>query len=86
VRCDWAIGGEEALGVPGRLEPLHAPFPLPVDGEKNFIQVPLVLKSGTLAVQLIDIGLPEFPTLRPHHLMGQDDATFRHELSDTPIA
>jgi hypothetical protein len=29
VRRNRAIGGEEALGVPSRLEALQAPFPLP---------------------------------------------------------
>ena len=28
VLCNGIIGGEEALGVPWRLEALHAPFPL----------------------------------------------------------
>ena len=28
VLCDGPVGGEEALGVPGGLEALHAPLPL----------------------------------------------------------
>ncbi len=39
--------------------------PLPVDGEKDFIQVPRVPRPGIPAAQLIGVGLPEFPTPIP---------------------
>jgi hypothetical protein len=60
--------------------------PLSVNGEKDFIQVPLVPRSGTPAAQLIGVCPPGFPTPIPHRLIGQDDATSRHELFDIQIA
>jgi hypothetical protein len=57
-----------------------------VDREKHLVQVPLVPRSGTPVAHLIDIGLPEFQAPIPYRLIGQDDATFRHELFDVPIA
>jgi hypothetical protein len=54
--------------------------------EKDFIQGPVVPMSGTLAAQPLGVGPPEFPTPMLHRFIGQDNATFRHELFDTPRA
>ena len=50
----------------------------PVDGEKDFIQVPRVPRSGTSATLLVGIGLPERPAPILRRLIGQDDAAFGH--------
>ena len=51
---------------------------LPVDGQKDLIQVPLVVRSRTPVTQPIGIGLPEFPTPVPYRFIAQGDAAFSH--------
>jgi hypothetical protein len=68
---------------------IHGPpqiMSLPLHRQKDRIQMPLVPRSRALAAELLSIGLPEFPAPIPHRFIGQDDATFRHELFDIPIA
>jgi hypothetical protein len=48
--------------------------------------VPLVARSRAPTAQLIGIGLPELPAPIPHRLIRQEEATFRHELFDLPVA
>jgi hypothetical protein len=42
-----------------------------VAGEKDFVQVPLVPRSGAPPAELIGIGLPEGPAPIPHGFVGQ---------------
>jgi hypothetical protein len=44
-----------------------------VDGEKDFVQVPLGPRSRISAAQLIAMGLPEFLAPIPHSLIGHAD-------------
>jgi hypothetical protein len=62
----------------------EVPPPLAADGRKDFVQVPHVTRPGMPAAELVRIHLPEFPAPRAHRLIGQDDATFRHQLFDVP--
>jgi hypothetical protein len=57
-----------------------------VDGEEDFIQMPLVTRSRMLAAQLIGIGLPKLATPIPHGFIGQGNAAFGHQLFDVPVA
>jgi hypothetical protein len=172
VRRDGAIGGEKALGVPGRLESLHLSFPLarglvrvfravveiavltmfytrqklthrrliapqlvshqhqrdagqapeeppeelpcrslvaprldqnfegvtilihcppqvltaPLDGQKHFVQVPLVPRPGRPATQCIGVRLPKLATPIAHRFICEDDAALGHQLFDVAIA
>jgi hypothetical protein len=40
------------------------------DAQKHLIQVPLVSRPGPPPVELIGIGLPEFPASIAHRLIG----------------
>jgi hypothetical protein len=56
------------------------------DGEEDLIEVPLVAGPGAPPAKLIGIGLAKLPTPIAHGLVGQQDATFRHQLFDIPVA
>jgi hypothetical protein len=57
-----------------------------VHGKNDFIQVPLVTRSGAAPAELMGIDLPELPAPIPHRLIGQNDTTFHRKLFDIPIA
>ena len=59
---------------------------LAMDGQKDLIQVPFVAWSGTPAAQLVGIGPPKLPAPVAYRLIRQNDATFRHQLLDIPVA
>ena len=50
--------------------------------EKGFLQGLSVPMPGTRTARLLGIGLPGFPTLMLHRLIGQEHATCRRELFD----
>ena len=65
VLCDWTIGGENALSVARRFEPLHLPLSLAgglVGVLRTIIQIPMLLMfhfqkdfalGGTISLQFI---------------------------------
>jgi hypothetical protein len=59
--------------------------PFAVDGEKDFVQVPLVTRPGMPAAQLIGIGLPELPAPVAYCPISQDDAVCGHQLFGIPV-
>jgi hypothetical protein len=60
--------------------------PFAVDGEKDFIEVPLVPTSGTAMPSLVRVRLPELPAPVAHGFIGKDDAAFCHQLFDIAVA
>src|SRR5215471_3644611 len=59
---------------------------LAIDGQKHFIQVPLVPWLGASVLQLIRVVLPEFQTPLADGLMGHVDATLEQDLFHVAIA
>src|SRR5215467_14517595 len=59
---------------------------LAIDGQKDFIQVPLVPWLGASVLQLIRVVLPEFQTPLADGLMGHVDATLEQDLFHVAIA
>jgi hypothetical protein len=60
--------------------------PLAIDREEDFIQMPCVAGSGTPALELIGIGLPELQTLLPNGFIRDEDPTGEQQLLDIAIA
>jgi hypothetical protein len=57
-----------------------------MDGQKHFIEIPLVSRSGPAATQLIGIVLPEFATPLANGFVGDGDATFEQQLLHVAVA
>jgi hypothetical protein len=90
---------EELLGGVRVAPPLHqdiehvailvdgAPeiVPLPVNGEKDFIQVPLVARLGPAPAKPIGVGLSKLPAPIPYRFMRHRDTTFGHEFLDIAV-
>ena len=68
---------------------IHGPpeiMALRIEREEEFIQMPLVARSGAPRSELIGIGLPEFPASLPNRLVGDDDATGEQQLFHITVA
>src|SRR5215470_2393192 len=61
-------------------------MPLPMNGEKQLIQVPLVARPRTPPPELITVGLPKFPTPLADSLVRHDDAAFEQEFFYVTVA
>jgi hypothetical protein len=59
---------------------------LPIDREKDFIEIPLVTRPRASASELIGIGLAEFPTPLPNGFIRDEDPTGEQQLLDIAIA
>ena len=57
-----------------------------IDGEEDFIQMPLVARPRPSAPQRIRIGLPKLPAPIPHGFVGQADAALGHQFFDVVVA
>jgi hypothetical protein len=57
-----------------------------MNGEKDFIQMPFIVRPGAPSAELVRIGLPKFPALRPHRFIGQDEAAFGHQPLHIAVA
>jgi hypothetical protein len=55
---------------------------LPVDLEKDFIQVPFVSRPSASSPELIGVGLTEFSRPLPHGFVAHNDTTFGQEFFD----
>lgn len=68
---------------------IHGPpeiMPFAVDGEEDFIQMPLISRPRTPASELIGIGLAECPTPFTDGLIGDDDAAREQEFFHIAVA
>jgi hypothetical protein len=65
---------------------LLAIIAVPIDGQGDFIEMPLVARSGASATSRIRIGLAKLSAPVPHAFVRQGDSTFRHQLLDIAIA
>jgi hypothetical protein len=61
-------------------------MPLPLDGQKDFIQMPLISRLGPAAPQLVRGCLPELLAPIAYSLIGQEDAASGHQLLDIAVA
>ena len=59
---------------------------LPVDGQKDFIQVPFVPGLRATATQAVGIILPKLPTPLTDSFMGHGDATLAQEFLHVAVA
>ena len=60
--------------------------PFAVDGEEDFLQMPLIARSRTPASQLIGIGPPKLPAPMAYGFIGQHDPVCGHQFFNIPIA
>src|SRR5690242_1129672 len=59
---------------------------LSVNGQKYFIQVPLVTRSRAPVTELIGVVLPKLPTPLADSFMGHRDAAFEQEFFHIAVA
>jgi hypothetical protein len=57
-----------------------------VDGEEHLVQVLLIARTRTPAVELIGIGLPELQAPPANRFVGHHNPTDEEQLFDIPIA
>jgi hypothetical protein len=60
--------------------------PLTTNGEKDFIQIPLITWLRAPVTELIGIRLPEFPAPLPDRFVRDDDAAGKQQLFNIAIA
>jgi hypothetical protein len=60
--------------------------PCPIDGEEDFIEMPLITALGTPVSQLIGIRLPELQTPLTDGFIRDKDPTGEQQLFDIAIA
>src|SRR5712692_3649390 len=61
-------------------------MPLPIDGEKHLIQVPLVARPPAPVTELIGVVLPKLPTPLADRFVGHGDAAFEQEFLHVAVA
>jgi hypothetical protein len=61
-------------------------FTIDIDGEEDFVEVPLIPRPGPSAPQLIGIRMPEFAAPLPDRFVGDDDSTCKQQLFDVAVA
>jgi hypothetical protein len=64
---------EHVQHVPVLIHSTPEVMPCPIDGEKHFVQVPLVTRPKTSTPELIGIRLPALPAPLPHGFIRHDD-------------
>jgi len=60
--------------------------PCAVDGEEDFIHMPLIARSRTPASQPIGIDLPKLPAPLAYGFVGQHDTACKYQLFNLSIA
>ena len=61
-------------------------MPLPMNGQKPLLKVPLVSGLGASTLQLLRVVLPQLPTPLPDGFMGHGDTALEPQLLPVAIA